>query len=239
MKVVVNGGLNLSELDGWWAEAYQPDLGWAIGDGQEHGPEWDGKEAEQLYDLLENEIVPEYYDRNEKGIPLKWVRRIKKNMCVLDTEFSSNRMLTDYLDRVYLPAAERFKLRTTQTGQLARELDAWQKSLLQSWNMIRFGKSRAVQLNKHWQIECEVFIDELTPKMIKVEIYADPSEETGPILETLQVMNSLSFGKGGYLYGGNVPSSRPIEHYSLRIIPDHNGAVIPLEDNHILWRHPI
>ena len=75
MKVLVNGGINLSELDGWWAEAYTPEVGWALGDGQEHGddPAWDAVEAEALYDLLEREVIPEFYTRDEQGIPTAWV----------------------------------------------------------------------------------------------------------------------------------------------------------------------
>ncbi len=82
MKVLVNGGLNLSELDGWWAEAYAPDVGWALGDGLEHDhdPATDAAEAERLYDLLENEIIPEFYDRDEQGIPRRWMARVRESM---------------------------------------------------------------------------------------------------------------------------------------------------------------
>ena len=92
MKVLANGGLNLSELDGWWAEANSPDVGWALGDGNEHKNDryWDDREARELYDLLENEIIPEFYDRNEQGIPVKWVNRIRESMALLTPEFSAN-----------------------------------------------------------------------------------------------------------------------------------------------------
>ena len=80
MKVLVNGGINLSELDGWWAEAYTPDVGWALGDGEEHGddPAWDTIEAEALYDLLERKVIPEFYAHNEQGIPSAWVARMRE-----------------------------------------------------------------------------------------------------------------------------------------------------------------
>jgi starch phosphorylase len=79
MKVLANGGLNLSELDGWWAEAYSPEVGWAIGDGQSHGDDldWDRTEAEQLYALLENEIIAEFYERGNDGVPTRWVAKIR------------------------------------------------------------------------------------------------------------------------------------------------------------------
>jgi glycogen phosphorylase len=82
MKVLVNGGINLSELDGWWAEAYTPEVGWALGDGKEHGddPAWDAIEAGALYDMLERQVVPEFYNRGNNSIPGKWVGRIRKSM---------------------------------------------------------------------------------------------------------------------------------------------------------------
>jgi starch phosphorylase len=99
MKLLANGGLNLSELDGWWAEAYTPEVGWALGDGQTHNePEWDAVEANELYRVLEEQIIPEFYQRDERGIPKKWVTRIRNSMATLAPEFSSNRMLRDYVE---------------------------------------------------------------------------------------------------------------------------------------------
>ena len=119
MKVLVNGGLNCSELDGWWAEAYSPDVGWALGDGQEH-PEasWDAVEAAQLYVLLERHIIPEFYDRDPQGIPVPWIGRMGAAMAQLTPRFSSNRMMRDYVEQLYLPATARFRRRTA-CGALA------------------------------------------------------------------------------------------------------------------------
>ena len=107
MKVLVNGGLNLSELDGWWAEAYRPEVGWALGDGREHGddPAWDAREAEQLYRLLEEEVIPAFYDRDSNGIPKTWTQRMRLSMAELTPQFSSNRMVREYVEKLYLPAA--------------------------------------------------------------------------------------------------------------------------------------
>ena len=105
MKVLVNGGLNLSVLDGWWAEAYSPAVGWAIGDGNEHGDDsaWDRADAEALYSILENEIVPEFYDRDETGIPGNWVARIRESMAMLTPAFSANRTVRQYTEEHYFP----------------------------------------------------------------------------------------------------------------------------------------
>ena len=107
MKVLVNGGLNLSVLDGWWAEAYTPDVGWAIGDGAEHGedPAWDRADAEALYAALEDQIVPEFYNRDANGIPAGWVRRMRESMALLTPTFSANRTVREYTEEQYIPAA--------------------------------------------------------------------------------------------------------------------------------------
>ena len=104
MKVLVNGGLNLSELDGWWAEAYSNDVGWALGDGLEHGddPAWDAKEAEQLYTLLEQEVIPEFYKRDNSGIPAGWIARVRESMARLTPAFSATRCVLEYTEKYYL-----------------------------------------------------------------------------------------------------------------------------------------
>ena len=120
MKVLVNGGINLSELDGWWAEAYAPEVGWALGDGQEHDddPAWDAAEAEALYDLLEREVIPEFYTRDEQGIPTAWVARMRESMARLTPRFSSNRAVREYTEQHYLPAASAYLERAADKGEI-------------------------------------------------------------------------------------------------------------------------
>ena len=142
MKVLVNGGINLSELDGWWAEAYTPEVGWALGDGQEHGddPAWDAVEADALYDLLEREVIPEFYTRDEQGIPTAWVARMRESMARLTPRFSANRTVREYTEQHYLPAATAYHLRTANKGAIGRQIVAWQHSLEQKWATLRFGE---------------------------------------------------------------------------------------------------
>ena len=123
MKVLVNGGLNVSELDGWWAEAYDPAMGWAIGDGREHSESnWDSVEAQQLYNLLETEIVPAFYQRNEKGVPTGWLAKMRLSMAKLAPRFSSNRMLREYVEMSYIPATERYRRRVADGARLGAEI---------------------------------------------------------------------------------------------------------------------
>lgn len=100
MKVLVNGGLNLSELDGWWAEAYMPNIRWELGDGQEHGENtsWNAMEADAVYKILEEQVVPEFYSRNKENIPFAWVEKIRKSMATLTPYFSANRTVREYTD---------------------------------------------------------------------------------------------------------------------------------------------
>jgi len=131
MKVLVNGGLNLSELDGWWAEAYVPEVGWAIGDGKEHGddPAWDAAEAELLYELLEHQVIPAFYTRNEKGIPTGWVARMRESMARLTPRFSANRTVREYTETYYVPAAAAYRKREANGGALAAEIVNWRRDL--------------------------------------------------------------------------------------------------------------
>jgi starch phosphorylase len=142
MKVLVNGGLNLSELDGWWTEAYAPEVGLALGDRQEHGddPAWDAAEAEALYDLLEQKVIPEFYARDEEGIPRAWVARMRESMAQLTPRFSANRAVREYTDLHYLPAAAAYRARAAENGAAGRQIINWQLALDQKWALLHFGE---------------------------------------------------------------------------------------------------
>ena len=135
MKVLVNGGINLSELDGWWAEAYTPKVGWALGDGKEHGddPAWDAVEANALYDLLEREVIPEFYNRNKQGIPTAWVSRMRESMAQLTPRFSTNRSVREYTGQHYLPAAVSYRERIANKGTVGKNIVNWEHDLKEKW----------------------------------------------------------------------------------------------------------
>ena len=142
MKVLVNGGVNLSELDGWWAEAYSPEVGWALGDGQEHGddPAWDAAEAETMYGLLEREIIPEFYARDTNGIPIAWVKRMRESMAQLTPRFSADRAVREYTEQHYLPAAAAYRERAANKGTVARRLVNWRHALEQKWGSLSLAQ---------------------------------------------------------------------------------------------------
>jgi len=163
MKVLVNGGLNLSELDGWWAEAYSPEVGWAIGDGREHGddPSWDAAEAESLYAVLEREVIPEFYARDERGIPRRWVARMRESMARLTPSFSANRVVRQYTDERYLSAAAAFRRRHENLGSLGTDLVAWQADLAKHWSSLRFGSATVQQQGEQYLFQVQVFLDDM------------------------------------------------------------------------------
>jgi glycogen phosphorylase len=176
MKILVNGGLNLSELDGWWAEAYSPEVGWAIGDGKEHGedPAWDAQEAETLYVLLEREVIPEFYERNEKGMPSKWLRRIRESMAQLTPKFSATRAICEYTEDHYLPAASGYRERAADDSELGIAVLAWQQDIARHWSTVRFGALRINTQDGRHAFRVEVFPGELKPDQFKSNSMLNP-----------------------------------------------------------------
>ncbi|NPA95226.1 MAG: glycosyltransferase family 1 protein [Thermodesulfobacteria bacterium] len=238
MKLLVNGGLNLSELDGWWAEAYSPDVGWAIGDGKEHDhdPEWDRIEANELYEHLENDIIPTFYQRDEMGIPRKWVAMMKASMSRLTPQFSTNRMLRQYVEEYYIPAARAFSKRARNNGELGQKLHEWQRSIDRHWKGIYFGNLECDRSERSYIVKLQVYLDGLDTEMIEVQCYADPINEDGePEIWKMVPKEPLKGAINGYLYQTEIVTDRPFSHYTPRIIPRHPEARIPLENSRILW----
>ena len=238
MKVLVNGGVNLSELDGWWAEAYTPAIGWALGDGQEHGddPRWDAAEAAALYDLLEREVVPEFYERDASDIPTAWVNRMRESMAQLTPRFSSNRTVREYTERHYLPAAAAYESRSADKGAIGRQIAAWRRTVNQQWDLLRFGASRIESQADHHRIEVEVFLNDLDPRAVRVELYADGLDGGAPVRQEMRWLRALSDASRSSVYGTTMPNTRPAGDYTARILPQHSGVTVPLECARILWQ---
>lgn len=238
MKVLVNGGLNLSELDGWWAEAYAPELGWALGDGQEHGddPFWDATEAEQLYDLLERQVIPEFYARDQDGIPTAWVARMRESMARLTSRFSANRAVCDYTEQHYLPAASAYLERAVDNGAMGVELVKWRQALEQQWASLRFGEMKVESGAEQHEFEVQVYLDDLDSEAVRVELFADGADGSPPELLEMKRVRQLVGATNGYAYRARVSSARPESDYTARVIPRQAGAVVPLEEAHILWQ---
>jgi starch phosphorylase len=238
MKVLVNGGINLSELDGWWVEAYAPEVGWALGDGQEHGddPALDGAEADALYDRLERAVIPEFYKRNDKGIPTAWVARMRESMARLTPRFSANRAVCEYTEQHYLPAAISYHARAADKGAIGKQIVDRRHSVEQKWGSLHFGALKVETRDGQHIIEVQVGLNGLEPKAVRVELYADGSKDGPCVRLEMTRLGPLAEGSGGYVYSATVPATRPSADYTARVMPRCDGVAIPLEDSRILWQ---
>jgi starch phosphorylase len=238
MKVLVNGGINLSELDGWWAEAYAPEVGWALGDGQEHSddPAWDAAEADALYDLLEREVIPEFYARDKNGIPTAWVARIRESMARLTPRFSTNRTVHEYTEQRYLPAAAAYCERAANKSAVGRQVVDWQHALDRKWNSLRFGRVKVEANGDRHVFEVQVHLNDVDPNAVRVELYADGVTGGDPVRVEMTRLRQMAEDARGYVYGAEVPMARPPTDFTARVIPYFSGVAVPLEAPQILWQ---
>jgi starch phosphorylase len=238
MKVLVNGGLNLSELDGWWAEAYTPEVGWALGDGREHGddPAWDAAEADALYDLLERQVIPEFYARDGSGIPTAWVKRMRESMARLTPRFSADRTVREYTEQHYLPAASAYRKRAADKGAVARHIVDWRHGLDQKWAALQFGEVKAETRGGQHVFEVQVYLHDLDAKALRVELYAEGANGSGPVQQEMKPVHPLTGVSGGYVYSASVPTARPPTDYTVRVMPYYDGVAVPLEALQIRWQ---
>lgn len=232
MKVLVNGGLNFSELDGWWAEAYTPEVGWALGDRQEHDddPNWDRLEVGTLYDLLEQSVIPEFYSRDAHQIPAGWIARIRESMARLAPHFSSNRTVREYTENFYLPAALCYHKRTENQCALAKKIVDWQRSLEQHWGKLGFGELKIETDSNRHRFEVQVYLDDLDRQNIKVELYSEASTQE------MKYQGVIPHTPNGHIYYAEVLSSSPSSNFTPRIIPRYVEVAVAPESTHILWR---
>jgi starch phosphorylase len=238
MKVLVNGGINISELDGWWAEAYAPEVGWALGDGREHDgdPSWDAAEAEALYKLLEQEVVPEFYSRDPNGIPTAWVARMRESMARLTPRYCANRTVREYTEKYYLPASAAYEQRAADKGRFGGQMVDWRRALERKWAGLRLGQLTTETSGEQHVFEVQVFLDEIDPDTVRVELYADGSDGQGAARQEMRRGRQLVGSVNGYAYSTSVPATRPAADYTPRVVPHFPGAAVPLEAGQILWQ---
>jgi starch phosphorylase len=238
MKVLVNGGINLSELDGWWAEAYTPEVGWALGDEREHGddPAWDAAEAATLYDLLEREVIPEFYARDEQGLPAAWIKRMRESMARLTPRFSADRTVREYTEEHYIPAAAAYRRRAADKGGVGRKIVSWRRALEEAWAALRFGELKVETRGEQHVFEVQVDLHDLDPKAVRVELCADGVDGGPPVRQEMKRVRRSAVGSNGSVFGAAVPAARPAKDYTARVIPRRAGVAVPLESAQILWQ---
>ena len=237
MKVLVNGGLNLSELDGWWAEAYSPEVGWALGDGKDRGddPAWDAAEAESLYDLLEREVVPAFYSRDAAGLPAAWMARMRESMARLTPAFSSSRVVREYTEKHYLPAAAAYGERAADGGRAGVEMVQWQRELAAHWPRLRFAALTVAREDGQHVFTVQLDVGDLNPDAVQVELYADGRDGGEPVRQPMNRGEKVG-SAGAFTYSTRVSAARPASDYTPRVVPSRAGVAVPLEAGLILWR---
>jgi len=237
MKVLVNGGLNLSERDGWWAEAYAPEFGWAIGDGRARTEgEGDAEDAEALYAILEQEVVPEFYARDAAGMPRRWLERVRRSMASLTPTYSSSRMARDYVGQYYLAGAAELRRRTADRGEPARAMHAWESRLRRHWSGLHIGETSLSRDGKSWSLSVPVYLGEIAPADVAVQLYADPRNGEPPFLGELLRREAIIGATNGHIFAGTAPATRSAEVYTVRIVPHFPGVRVPVELSLILWQ---
>jgi starch phosphorylase len=209
-----------------------------LGDGQEHGddPAWDAVEANALYELLEREVIPEFYDRDKNGIPTAWVKRMRESMAKLTPRFSANRTVREYTEQHYLRAAATYRERAANQGARGRQVVDWQQSLDQKWVKLHFGDVKVETRGAQHVFEVQVWLNDLDLNAVRVELYANGSNGGAPVRQEMTRVRQLTGSSRGYVYGATVSAARPPSDYVARVMPHGDGVAIPLEEARILWQ---
>ena len=236
MKVLVNGGLNLLELDGWWAEAYGPEVGWALGDGASTtATATDAPTPRRSTTCSSSEVVPEFYDRDASGIPRAWVARIRASMAQLTPRFSSNRMVREYVEAAYLPAARQVVHRTRDGGREGQAIDEWARRLRAGWSTIRFGRLAVDAGPLGSTVRLEAYLGEVPVESCRVEAYADAVPGAAGVVVALAVDHPIAGAVNGHVLMGTLPAGRPLDDFTIRVVPHHAAVAVPLEASWIRW----
>jgi len=209
-----------------------------LGDGQEHGdnPAWDATEAVTLYERLEREVIPEFYARNEQGIPTAWVARIRESMARLTPHFSANRTVREYTEQHYLPSASAYRERAADKGAVGRQMINWRQALEQKWATLHFGEVKVETRDEQHVFEVQVCLNGLDVKAVRVELYADGISNGSTVRQEMTLLHSLADKSGGYVYSATVSAARSPADYTARVIPHYSGVAVPLEAAQMLWQ---
>ena len=246
MKATFNGAINISTLDGWWDEAYTPQVGWAIGHGEDYEDHdlQDQVESEALYDILENEVIPEFYDRGADGLPRRWVARMKASMANLCPVFNTNRMVRQYTETYYMPAVEKFRRISANEFKAAHDLVVWKKKIDANWPQVKIQKvvassSNNLKVGDSIEVEVKVFLGALLPKDVLVQLYLGRLDTSGNIVNaTIFPMQHKEAGENGtHVFSASaVPCSMSGLHgYTARVMPQYAGAEFSPEPGAITW----
>jgi starch phosphorylase len=245
MKVVYNGGLNFSTLDGWWDEAYKPEVGWAIGNGEEYSEAaedaQDQVEAEALLSVLEMDIVPQFYDRGRDSLPRAWITKIKNSIEHLAPFFNTRRMVKEYAEKYYLPESQRAREMTHPSLNKGLAFAAWRSAIEQAWKLIRIQKvtmpSGDIKVGEEIEVRASIALGQLKPEDVSVQLYYGPLNTRGEIIDGQAIdMTHASSSKGEHVYTATLHYADSGQRgVSVRVVPKHEYLPKPILPNLITW----
>lgn len=248
MKVIYNGGLNCSILDGWWAEGYDPSVGWAIGNGEEY-PESEAEhqdyvESEALYNILEQDIVPLFYTRGRDGLPRGWIEKVKNSMQTLAPFFNTHRMVQQYTERYYMPLYSRVQEMTADDLQEGRAYAHWHSTVRRAWKDIQVREVRVaaeqVRVGDVLEVEATVALGQLKPEDVRVQLYygqLNTQREIGLSSEAEAVdMQPVGGQDGVYRFAARLVYHTSGERgISVRVLPHHELLPSSFQPGLITW----
>ncbi len=245
MKATANGALNLSILDGWWDEAYDIDVGWAIGRGEDYQDRdyQDQVEVDALYQILERDAVPLFYDRGPDGLPRGWVSRMKSAMGSLGPLFNTHRMVHEYAERFYLSAHGRHRSLSVDDAAPAKELSQWKARVAAAWDGVEVRSVdadavEALRVGDDLEVRARVALGSLGTDDVVVELYHGEMDAAGEIVdgEVLPMAPVSQEGDGTHLFMGRLPCRTSGRRgYTVRAMPYHANLVSAQETGRIHW----
>jgi starch phosphorylase len=247
MKASMNGVLNCSILDGWWDEAYRanPEVGWAIGNGEDYTNEnlQDDIESKALYDIIEREIIPLFYTRDRAGLPREWIHKMKICMRDIGKSMSSHRMVKDYSNKFYFPALKNYEMMTSDNYAQTKSLAAYFEKLNRAWNSIRImsinsDAKNIMQRGDYITVTAVVDLGELTPDDVQVELYYGERSQQNFIVHAHRAeFQSLGKAEGtAWRFEVKIECLETgRQGHTLRILPKHEALVHPYRPGFIKW----
>ncbi|MHC4645436.1 MAG: alpha-glucan family phosphorylase [Planctomycetota bacterium] len=258
MKAAINGGLNISTMDGWWCEGYTPDVGWVIGAGESYeDPGYqDMVESQALYNILENEAVPLFYTRSADNLPRAWIRRMKDSMTAITPTFNTDRMLAEYTRRFYNPAAARWRYLTAEAMSRAKALAMWKSDVRSAWSeftvrdvKVRIDEGQAdvmvghelpqLRVGSKLSVDALVSLGRISPEDVSVELYCGTLDAWGNVecgSAVRMAHSDTAGGDGEHWFVGSMTCKTTGRHGLLvRVLPRNSDLVDPHELGLILW----
>jgi starch phosphorylase len=243
MKSVVNGGIHMSVLDGWWAEAYEPAVGWAIGNGEEYSDREAAEkiEADAMYHLLESEVVPLFYDRSKDGLPRGWIEKMRASISRLGPVYNTHRMVREYFETAYGPLIQRLGVLTAKHDQRAKDVAAYRRRVTHEWPRVAVRGVEAsadeVTVGQPLRVRADVALGALRPDEVDVQLVHGPVDARGEIGEG-QVVSMTADGARADSHGfvASVSSAHSGRFgYGVRVVPRNEDLATPFGVVPVRW----